>query len=221
MAEISAAVVKELREKTGAGMMDCKRALGETGGDIQKATDYLRTKGLADASKKSSRVAAEGAVASYIHGGGKMGVLIEVNCETDFVAKTEEFQELCRDLGMHICASNPLCVKEDEIDAAVVEKEREIYTAKAKEMGKPDNMISKIVDGQVKKFIEGSVLLSQPFVKNPDLTVSQYLAEKVAKIGENIQVRRFTRFMLGEGIEKKAALSFADEVKMQMENANK
>jgi elongation factor Ts len=149
-----------------------------------------------------------------------MGVLLEVNCETDFVAKTDEFLELCRDLGMHICASNPLCVRVDEIDQAIVEKEREIYTAKAKEIGKPDNMIPKIVEGQVKKFIEASVLLSQPFVKNPDVTVEKYIAEKVAKIGENIQIRRFTRYQLGEGIEKKETMSFADEVKMQMDKAN-
>ncbi len=215
MAEISANTVKELREKTGAGMMDCKKALAECGGDITQATDYLRKKGLSDAAKKSARIAAEGAVHAYIHGGGKLGVLVEVNCETDFVAKTEEFQELCRDIAMHICASSPLCVSEDEIDPAVLAKEKEIYTAKAQESGKPANIIEKIVEGQLKKFIEASALLTQPFVKNPDLTVGKHIAEKVAKIGENIKVRRFVRYQLGEGIEKKKE-DFAEEVMKQI-----
>ena len=215
MAEISASIVKELREKTGAGMMDCKKALAECGGDIQQAIDYLRKKGLSDAAKKSTRIAAEGAVHAYIHGGGKLGVLVEINCETDFVAKTEEFQELCRDIAMHICASNPLCVSEDEIDPAILAKEKEIYMAKAQESGKPANIIEKIVEGQLKKFTESSALLTQPFVKNPDLTVGKYIAEKVATIGENIKVRRFVRYQLGEGIEKKKE-NFVEEVKKQI-----
>lgn len=219
MAEISAAMVKELREKTGAGMMDCKKALTETGGDTDKAVDYLRTKGLSDAAKKSSRVAAEGMVQSYIHAGGKIGVIVEVNCETDFVAKTDEFQELCMDIALHICASNPLTVSPDEISAETVEKEREIYIAKAKEDGKPDNIIEKIVTGQIKKFTESSALLTQPFVKNPDMTVENYLAEKIAKIGEKISVRRFMRYQLGEGIEKAASCDYAAEVMQQIEAA--
>ena len=215
MAEISATTVKELREKTGAGMMNCKKALEECGGDIQQAIDYLRKKGLSDAAQKTDRIAAEGAVHAYIHGAGKLGVLVEINCETDFVAKTDEFVELCRDIAMHICASNPLCVSEDEIDAAVLAKEKEIYTAKALESGKPANIIEKIVEGQLKKFTESSALLTQPFVKNPELTVRKYIAEKVAKIGENIKVRRFMRYRLGEGIEKKKE-DFVSEVMKQI-----
>ena len=214
MAEISAAIVKELREKTGAGMMDCKRALAETDGNIQEAVDYLRKKGLSDAAKKSSRIAAEGMVESYIHANGKIGVLVEINCETDFVAKTTEFQDLCRDIALHICASSPLCVSVDEIDQAVLAKEKEIYLAKAKESGKPDNIIEKIVQGQLNKFVEQSALLTQPFVKNPDVTVEKYIAEKVATMGENIKVRRFVRFQLGEGLEKRQA-DFVQEVMRQ------
>lgn len=216
MAEIGASLVKELREKTGAGMMDCKRALTETGGDIQKAVDYLRTKGLSDAAKKSSRVAADGMVQSYIHAGGKIGVLVEINCETDFVAKTDEFQEMCKDIALHICANNPLTISPDDIAPEIVAKEKEIYIAKAKESGKPDNIIEKIVEGQIKKFTESSALLTQPFVKNPDVTVSDYLAERVAKIGEKIDVRRFVRYQLGEGIEKAAGCDYAEEVMAQI-----
>lgn len=215
MAAITAQLVKELREKTGAGMMDCKKALGEVDGDLAKAIDYLRTKGLADAAKKADRTAAEGLVYSYIHGGGKIGVLLEVNCETDFVGKTEEFQAFCADIAMHICAANPLFVDASEVDADVVAKEREIYVAKAKEQGKPDNMIEKIVEGQVKKYISQICLLTQPFVKNPDITIEGYLKEKIAKIGENIKIRRFTRFELGEGIEKKQE-NFLEEVMGQI-----
>ena len=215
MAEITAQLVKELREKTGAGMMDCKKALTETGGDFEKAVDYLRTKGLADAAKKSGRIAAEGAVTSYIHGGGKIGVLVEVNCETDFVAKNEDFQELCRDIAMHICASNPKFVSADEVDKDLIAKEREIYIAKAKESGKPENMIERIVEGQIAKFVNSICLLTQPFVKNPDVTVEKHIAEKIAKIGENIKVRRFVRFELGEGLEKKQE-NFVEEVMKQI-----
>lgn len=215
MAEITAQLVKELREKTSAGMMDCKKALIETDGDFDKAVDYLRTKGLADAAKKSGRIAAEGAVTSYIHGGGKIGVLVEINCETDFVAKNEDFQELCRDIAMHICASNPKFVTADEVDKDLIAKEREIYIAKAKESGKPEKMIEKIVEGQVAKFISGVCLLTQPFVKNPDISVEKHIAERIAKIGENIKVRRFVRFELGEGLEKKQE-NFVEEVMKQI-----
>lgn len=215
MAEITAQLVKELREKTSAGMMDCKKALMETDGDFEKAVDYLRTKGLADAAKKSGRIAAEGAVTSYIHGGGKIGVLVEINCETDFVAKNEDFQELCRDIAMHICASNPKFVTADEVDKDLIAKEREIYIAKAKESGKPEKMIEKIVEGQIAKFISGICLLTQPFVKNPDITVEKHIAERIAKIGENIKVRRFVRFELGEGLEKKQE-NFVEEVMKQI-----
>jgi elongation factor Ts len=214
MAEISASIVKELREKTGAGMMDCKRALAESGGSIEKAVDYLRTKGLADAAKKASRIAAEGMVHSYIHAGGKVGVLLEVNCETDFVARTDEFKNLCNDVALHICASQPKYLSKDEIEPAILEKEKEIYTAKAREDGKPENIIPKIVEGQLKKFAEGVCLLTQPFVKNPDITIEGYVAEKIAKIGENIKIRRFVRFQLGEGLEKRQD-NFLEEVKKQ------
>lgn len=215
MAEITANMVKELREKTGAGMMDCKKALTETGGDLDKAVDYLRKKGLADAAKKSGRIAAEGLIASYIHAGGKIGVMVEVNCETDFVARNEEFQELCKDIAMHICASNPKYVSKEEVDSELLAKEREIYIAKAKESGKPDNIIEKIVEGQIEKFVSSICLLTQPFVKNPDLTVEKYIAEKIAKLGENIRVRRFVRYELGEGIEKKQE-NFVEEVMKQI-----
>ncbi|MGA1862473.1 translation elongation factor Ts [Deferribacter thermophilus] len=218
MAQITAALVKELREKTGAGMMDCKKALQETDGDIEKAIEYLRKKGLADAAKKAGRVAAEGLVVSYIHGGGRIGVLVEVNCETDFVARTDEFKELCNDIAMHICASNPLYVSQDEVPQEVIEKEKEIYVAKAKEQGKPDHIIEKIVEGQIKKYLESICLLDQPFVKNPDVTVGQYIAEKIAKIGENIKVRRFVRYQLGEGIEKKQE-NFVEEVMKQVKGS--
>jgi elongation factor Ts len=212
--EISASAVKELREKTGAGVMDCKRALKEADGSFEKAIDYLRTKGLMDVAKKSSRIAAEGMVQSYIHGGGRIGVLVEVNCETDFVARNEEFKELCMDLALHICASNPLVVNVEDISPELLNKERDIYTAKAKEDGKPETLIDKIVDGQIKKFSESVSLLCQPFLKDNDITVGNYIAQKIAKIGENILVRRFVRFQLGEGLEKRKD-DFAEEVKRQ------
>ncbi|TYB33942.1 MAG: translation elongation factor Ts [Flexistipes sinusarabici] len=215
MAQITASLVKELREKTGAGMMDCKKALKESDGDLNKAVEYLRTKGLSDAAKKSDRVAAEGIVTSYIHAGGKIGVLVEVNSETDFVAKNDEFQELARDIAMHICASNPKYVSPDEVEQSVINAEKDIYIAKARESGKPDHIIEKIVEGQVNKFVNSICLLTQPFVKNPDLTVEQYIAEKIAKIGENIRVRRFCRYELGEGLEKKEE-NFAEEVMSQI-----
>lgn len=292
MAEITASLVRELREKTGAGMMDCKKALSETGGDLEKAVDYLRTKGLADAAKKSSRIAAEGMVAACVDKDAKNGAIVEINCETDFVAKTDDFinfaNDICqlivdkkpadlaalnalsfgdsnvekvvgekvakigekiqirrfavyslqtqglieayihmggkigvlvevdgatksdaetvRDVALHICAANPLCISDDQIDPAVIAHEREIYITKAKETGKPDNIIEKIVEGQIKKFKQESCLVSQNFVKNPDTTIAALLGNK--------KVARFARFQLGEGIEKKKE-DFADEVRKQ------
>jgi elongation factor Ts len=212
--EITAQMVKQLRERTGAGMLDCKTALGETKGDMEAAVDFLRKKGLAAAAKKAGRVTAEGAVGSYIHAGGKIGVLVEVNCETDFVARTEEFQELVRDIAMHIAASEPRAVRREEVTQADLERERAIFRDQALASGKPANIVDKIVDGKIEKYFSEFVLLEQPFVKNPDVTVGQLVSEKVAKIGENIQVRRFSRFKLGEGIEKRKD-DFAAEVMAQ------
>jgi elongation factor Ts len=204
-------MVNELRKVTGAGLMDCKKALTETGGDHEKAIDYLRTKGLAAASKKAGRIATEGMVGSYIHAGGKIGVLVEVNCETDFVAKNENFQGFVKDIAMHIAAASPQFVRREEVSAELVEREKEIYRAKAKETGKPDNIIEKIVDGQVNKFYAEVCLLEQPYVKDSDKTVQTYLNETIATIGENMSIRRFTRFALGEGLAKKES-DFAAEV---------
>ncbi|HXU45016.1 MAG TPA: translation elongation factor Ts [Thermoanaerobaculia bacterium] len=209
--DITASMVKELRERTGAGMMDCKSALAETKGDLEAAIDTLRKKGLSAAAKKAGRVAAEGAVGSYIHGGGKIGVLVEVNSETDFVARTEPFQELLRDIAMHIAAAEPRFVSRDEVSSEVLAREREIYRDQVIASGKPENLVDKIVDGKMEKFYSEAVLLEQPFVKNPDQTVGQLVTEKIAQIGENIQVRRFVRFRLGEGIEKRKE-DFAAEV---------
>ena len=208
---VTAAQVNELRKATGAGLMDCKRALTETGGDHEKAIDYLRTKGLAAASKKSGRVATEGAVGSYIHAGGKIGVLVEVNCETDFVAKNETFQNFVKDIGMHIAAASPLYVRREEVPAELIEREKEIYRAKAKESGKPDAIIEKILDGQINKFFADICLLEQPYVKDPDKTVQILLNETIATIGENMSIRRFSKFVLGEGLAKKEN-DFAAEV---------
>ena len=208
---VTAAQVNELRKVTGAGLMDCKKALTETGGDQEKAVDYLRTKGLAAASKKSGRVATEGLVGSYIHAGGKIGVLVEVNCETDFVAKNENFQAFVKDIAMHIAAASPLYVRREEVDAAVLEREKEIYRAKAKESGKPDNIIEKIIEGQINKYYADICLLEQPYVKDPDKTVQTYLNETIAAIGENMTIRRFAKFTLGEGLAKKES-DFAAEV---------
>jgi elongation factor Ts len=212
--EITAQMVKQLRERTGAGMMDCKSALNETKGDMESAVDYLRKKGLAAAAKKAGRVAAEGAVGSYIHGGGKIGVLVEVNCETDFVARTEEFQELVRDIAMHIAAAEPRAVRREEVTQADLDRERAIFRDQALASGKPAHIVDKIVDGKIEKYFSEFVLLEQPFVKDPDKTVGQLVTERVAKIGENIQVRRFVRFKLGEGIEKRQD-DFAAEVLAQ------
>jgi elongation factor Ts len=203
VAEITAKMVQELREKSGAGMMDCKRALTDSGGDMAKAEDVLRKKGLAAAAKKSARAATEGAVASYIHMGGKIGVLVEVNCETDFVARTEGFQTLVKDLAMQIAASAPLYVRREDVPAAIVEKEKEIAKAQAREQKKPDAIIEKIATGKVEKYYGEVCLLEQPFVKDDKKKIQDVLTEAIAKIGENIQVRRFARFVLGEGLEKK------------------
>ena len=202
--QVSAQMVKELRERTGAGMMDCKSALAEVAGDLEKAVDVLRKKGLAAAAKKAGRIASEGLVGAYIHAGGKLGVLVEINSETDFVARTDEFQDLVKDIAMHIAAAEPRFVRREEVDADLLERERAIYRDQAVATGKPANVVEKIVEGKLGKFFAESCLLEQPFVKNPDQTVGQLVQEKVAKIGENIQVRRFSRFKLGEGIEKKS-----------------
>lgn len=212
---ISATDVKELREKTGAGMMDCKKALEETKGNLDQAVDWLRTKGLSKAAKKAGRVAAEGMVTSYIHAGGRIGVLLEVNSETDFVARNEEFQAFCRDTAMHIAALGPQFVQQTDIDATTREREAAVLRAKALEEGKKPEFLEKIIDGQIKKWAGEICLLDQKFVKNPDKTVGEILQELVAKIGENLVVRRFVRFELGEGIEKKKE-DFASEVAAAM-----
>ena len=210
--QVTAQMVKELRERTGAGMMDCKNALVETGGDMDKAIEHLRTKGLASAAKKAGRSTTEGAVGSYIHAGGKIGVLVEVNCETDFVARTDDFQELVRDIAMHVAASDPRFLERSEVTAGDLEAEKRIYRQQALAEGKPEKIVDRIVEGKMDKYYSQTVLLEQPFVKDPDKTVAQMIAEKVAKIGENIQVRRFTRYLLGEGLEKKQS-DFAEEVR--------
>jgi len=214
MAEVTAQMVKELRERTGAGMMDCKNALNDCQGNMESAVDSLRKKGLAAAAKKAGRITAEGAVASYIHAGGKIGVLVEVNCETDFVARTDQFQELVRDIAMHIAAADPRFVRREEVTPEAMERERAIFQDQALASGKPANVVEKIVAGKMEKYYSEFVLLEQPFVKNPDQTVAQLIAEKVGKIGENIQVRRFARYKLGEGIEKRPD-DFAAEVAAQ------
>ncbi|CVK17624.1 MULTISPECIES: translation elongation factor Ts [Sporomusa] len=208
---ITAGMVKELRERTGAGMMDCKKALGETNGDMEKAVDYLREKGLAAAAKKASRIASEGLVEAYIHGAGRIGVLLEVNCETDFVAKTDGFKSLVRDIAMQIAAANPSYVAREEVPEEILNHEREILRAQALNEGKPANIIEKMIGGRLEKFYKEACLLEQPFIKDPDKTIKQLITESVAKIGENISVRRFTRYHLGEGLEKKAN-DFAAEV---------
>lgn len=208
---VSADLVKDLRAKTGAGMMDCKKALSEANGDMDKAVEVLRKKGLATAAKKAGRVAAEGAVGSYIHMGGKIGVLVEINCETDFAAKNGEFQELVKDIAMHVAASSPKYVRREEVPAAELDKEREIAIEVARKEGKPDKVLEKIAEGKVEKYYEMVCLLDQAFVKDPEKKVHQVVTDKVAKIGENITIRRFVRFQLGEGIEKKSS-DFAAEV---------
>jgi elongation factor Ts len=200
--DVHASLVKELREKTGVGIMDCKKALQESGGDIPKALDYLRKKGIATAKKRGGRVTSDGQVQSYIHGGGKIGVLVEVNCETDFSAKTEDFSEFVRNVAMQIAATNPVSIDRDNVPEDLLVKEREIYSVQAKESGKPEKVIEKIVDGKMKKFYSEACLLEQPYVKNPDMTVQDLLNEMMAKTGENVVIRRFARFQLGESDDR-------------------
>ena len=215
MNAISTNDIKVLRQRSGAGMMDCKKALMEASGDMEQAIEWLRTKGLSKATKKAGRVASEGVVASYIHGGGRIGVLVEVNSETDFVARTAEFRDFVKDIAMHIVATQPLCVSDEDLLEEDVAKEERILKAKAVEDGKDERFLQKIVDGQLAKWKKDKVLLNQAFVKDPDKTVQEFLTETIAKVGENIVIRRFIRYELGEGIdvEKK---SFADEVASQL-----
>ena len=198
MAKISAGMVKELREKTGAGMMDCKNALSEVNGDIENAIAFLRKKGLATAQKRAGRALNEGIIQSYIHMTGKLGVLVEVNCETDFVAKNEDFQEFAKNIAMHIAASNPLGITPEDVPENLIEKEKEIYRAQALEMGKPENVIDKIVEGKLKKFYEDSCLLNQPYVRDTNISIADLLNALIAKIGENISIKRFVRYQIGE-----------------------
>ena len=197
MADISAAMVKTLREKTGAGIMDCKEALTSCDGDMEKAVDFLRKKGLATAAKRAGRATSEGTIQSYIHMGGKIGVMVEVDCETDFVAKTDDFVEFAKNLAMHIAATNPVGIVAEDVSEEVVNREKEIYRAQAVEMGKPDKMIDKIVDGKLNKFFKESCLLNQAYVKDPDKTINDYLNEVIAKTGEKIEIKRFARFQVG------------------------
>lgn len=217
MAEISAAVVKELREITSAGMMDCKKALMETNGNMEKAIDFLREKGLASAAKKEGRIAAEGVVDSYIHMGGKIGVLVEVNCETDFVARTDGFKALVHDIAMQIAAAKPTYVTKDEVPTAELDKEREILRAQAKNepKPKPDNIIEKMVEGRIDKYYKEVCLMEQPFVKDSDKTITTLINEQIASIGEKISIRRFVRYEMGEGLQKRQD-NFADEVASQI-----
>lgn len=200
--EISASLVKELRDKTGVGVMDCKKALKECNGDINQAIDYLRKKGISTAKKRGGRVTSEGQVQSYIHAGGKIGVLVEVNCETDFTGKTEDFSDFVKNVAMQIAATNPISIDREGIPSDILEKEREIYATQARESGKPEKIIDKIVEGKLKKFYAEACLLEQDYVKNPDITVQDLLHEMMAKTGENIAVKRFVRFQLGESDER-------------------
>jgi elongation factor Ts len=198
MAEITAKMVKELREKTGVGMMDCKKALTETNGDFDKAIEELRKKGMSKAEKRAGREAKEGIVQAYIHPGANLGVLVEVNCETDFVANTDDMKDFSKDIAMHIAAANPLVVKRDELDQELIEKEKEIYREQGKNEGKPDHIVEKIAEGRIEKYYKEVVLLEQQFVKDPDKTIQDMVNEKIAKIGENITIKRFARFRIGE-----------------------
>ncbi len=201
MATVSAQMVKELRVRTGAGMMECKQALSETDGDAEKAIDLLRKKGIAKAAKKSGRETAEGGIGTYVHAGGKIGVMVEVNCETDFVANTDEFKSFLRDIAMHIAGASPApqVVSREELSADILERERAIFMAQAAESGKPENVMEKMVEGRINKFMAEVTLLDQPFVKNPDIKVSELLTQQVTKLGENMTIRRFVRYQLGEG----------------------
>ncbi|WP_182186056.1 translation elongation factor Ts [Pectinatus frisingensis] len=211
MANVTAAMVKELREQTGAGMMDCKKALTACDGDKAKAVDFLREKGLASAAKKADRVAAEGVVTSYIHGNGRIGVLVEVNCETDFVAGTDDFKEFARDIAMQIAAANPKCIRREEVNPAELDHERKVLREQALAEGKPEKIVEKMVDGRIEKYYKEVCLMDQAYIKDPDQSISDLVTAKIAKVGENISIRRFTRYQLGEGIEKKSD-DFAAEV---------
>jgi elongation factor Ts len=211
---VSAASVKELREKTGAGMLDCKKALEEANGDLAKAAELLREKGLAAAANKAGRIATEGVVESYIHAGGRVGVLVEINCETDFVAKTDNFRSFVKDIAMQIAASSPRYVSREEVSSEELDKEREILRNQALNEGKPEKIVDKMVEGRLNKYYEEYCLLEQSFIKDPDKTIQTLLQEKISTIGENISIRRFVRFELGEGLEKKQE-NFAEEVMAQ------
>lgn len=211
---VTAAMVKELREKTGAGMLDCKKALEEANGDIAKASEILREKGLAAAANKAGRAATEGSVQSYIHAGGRVGVLVEVNCETDFVANTDDFKDFVKDVAMQIAAANPKFVTREEVPEEILAKEKEILRSQALNEGKPEHIVDRMVEGRINKYYEEYCLLEQSFIKDPDKTVSALLNEKISKIGENISIRRFARFELGEGLEKKQD-NFVEEVMSQ------
>lgn len=213
--EITAGMVKELREKSGAGMMDCKRALSEADGDMERASELLREKGLASAAKKAGRVAAEGVVEAYIHGAGRIGVLVEVNCETDFVAKNENFKNFVHDIAMHIAAAMPEYVRREDVPQEVADREREILRAQTLNEGKPANIADKIVEGRIDKFFKDICLMEQVFVKNSDKTIEKLVNEMIAHIGEKISIRRFSRFVVGEGIEKEET-NFAEEVMSQI-----
>ncbi len=213
--EITASMVKDLRDRTGAGMMDCKKALQENNGDMEKAIEYLREKGLAKAAKKAGRLASEGIVDAYIHGNGRIGVLVEVNIETDFAAKNQDFRAFVKDIAMQIAAMNPKYVRREDVPAEVVEKEKEILKAQAVNEGKPEHIAEKIVAGRIDKFFNEICLLEQPFIKDSDKTVEQVLQEKIATIGENMNIRRFVRYEMGEGLEKKEE-NFAEEVMKQI-----
>jgi elongation factor Ts len=200
--DISADTVKKLREKTGVGLMDCKEALKQSNGDMEKAIDFLREKGLAKLQKRMGKVASEGSIASYIHTGGKIGTMVEVNCETDFVANTKEFQEFVKDIAMQITASNPLYVKREDVPQNVIEKEKEIYKKQALESGKPEKILDKIAEGKLEKFYQEVCLIEQSYIKNPDITTKELLEELIVKMGEKILINRFVRFQLGETIEE-------------------
>jgi len=200
--EVSATMVKDLREKTGAGMMDCKKALAESAGNFEKAVDYLRQKGLATAARRAGKVASEGQIGSYVHAGGKIGVMVEVNCETDFVAKTDDFRSFAKDVAMHIAASSPLYIQRENVPPEALEREREIYRAQVREAGKPEKIMEKIVEGKLEKYYSEVCLLEQPFIKDPDRTVQDLLNGLIGKLGEKVEIRRFIRFQVGEGMAK-------------------
>ena len=203
MAEFDAKLVKELRDKTGAGVMDCKKALAETGGDLEKAVVWLREKGIAQAAKRSGRVASEGTVGTYVHAGGKLGVLVEVNCESDFVAKTPEFQTLVKEIAMQIAAANPRCLRREDLPPEVINQERQIYASQS--AGKPEPIVNKIVEGKLEKFYREACLVEQSYVRDPNRTISDLVGEYVGKLGEKIEIRRFMRYQLGEGLDGKGA----------------